>query len=163
MMWTCVAVPSLLRFVAPTMLLALLVTTVPSRAESCSTTAAQLNRRLSTRIGVQELTLALASLNDTANRRLPDRYVTKQQARRLGWHPGADLWRVPALMGKSIGGDNYQNREGRLPAGGRRWREADLDYRGGHRGAKRLLYADDGTRAVTVDHYRSFVPIADCE
>ena len=92
-----------------------------------------------------------------ATGRLPGCYLTKGAAEKRGWKPGADLWRV--APGAAIGGDRFGNREGRLPAGGR-YREADLDYAGGHRGAKRLVYAEslDGVRAlwVTVDHYASF-------
>ncbi|MBM3533471.1 MAG: ribonuclease [Alphaproteobacteria bacterium] len=87
--------------------------------------------------------------------RLPARYVTKDEAGRLGWRPGADLWKV--APGKSIGGDRFGNREGLLPsAAGRRFFEADLDYAGGSRGAKRLVWNSDGRQWVTVDHYRSF-------
>ena len=89
------------------------------------------------------------------DRRLPQRYVTKDQAERLGWRPGMDLWK--AAPGKSIGGDRFGNREGLLPsAAGRRFFEADLDYAGGSRGARRLVWSSDGHRWVTLDHYRSF-------
>lgn len=89
------------------------------------------------------------------DRRLPARFVTKDQAERLGWRPGSDLWGV--AQGRSIGGDRFGNREGRLPsAAGRRFFEADLDYAGGARGAKRLVWSSDGRLWVTVDHYRSF-------
>jgi ribonuclease T1 len=86
---------------------------------------------------------------------LPARFVTKDQAEHLGWRPGSDLWKV--APGKSIGGDRFGNREGLLPAAsGRRFFEADLDYAGGSRGAKRLVWSSDGRRWVTVDHYKSF-------
>jgi len=87
--------------------------------------------------------------------RLPERYLTKSQAAGLGWSPGVDLWRV--APGRSLGGDRFGNREGRLPsAPGRRFFEADLDFTGGKRGAKRLVWSSDGRKWVTVDHYRSF-------
>jgi guanyl-specific ribonuclease Sa len=73
-----------------------------------------------------------------------------------------DLWKVKNLKGKSIGGDRFGNRERQLPDGGRKWREADLDYKGGQRGAKRLLYSDDGLRMVTVDHYATFREVPAC-
>ena len=89
------------------------------------------------------------------DKRLPNRFVTKDAAERLGWRPGSDLWK--AAPGKSIGGDRFGNREGLLPAAsGRRFFEADLDYSGGPRGAKRLVWSTDGLKWVTVDHYRSF-------
>jgi ribonuclease T1 len=87
--------------------------------------------------------------------RLPDRYVTKNRAEQLGWRPGKDLCEF--AMGKSIGGDRFGNRERRLPeAKGRRWIEADLDYVCGRRGAKRLVFSNDGLIYVTVDHYERF-------
>ena len=35
-------------------------------------------------------------------------------------------------------------------------READLDYRGGRRNARRLVFGSDGSRWVTMDHYETF-------
>jgi hypothetical protein len=94
--------------------------------------------------------------------RLPPRYVTKQEAERLGWRPGQDLCRI--APGRVIGGDRFLNAEQRLPAKpGRSWREADLDPVCGRRGAKRLVYSDDGLQYVTIDHYRTFVPVPDEE
>jgi len=89
--------------------------------------------------------------------RLPDCYVTKRAARARGWRPGRSLW--PRLLGTAIGGDRFYNREGRLP-GGAFYIEADLDYAGGRRNARRLVF-DRRTRGawaiwVTLDHYRSF-------
>ena len=87
--------------------------------------------------------------------KLPPRYLTKAEAERRGWQPGQDLCR--SVPGGAIGGDRFGNREGRLPAKpGRRWTEADLDYACGKRGAKRLVFSDDGLRYVTVDHYATF-------
>ena len=133
-----------------------------SRAASCEDVVRDFNRRVSPRIDETELAVALRSLNNSRNRSLPDTFVTKREARSAGWRPGSDLWRVTGLKGKSIGGDRFGNREGRLPAGGRKWREADLDYKGGHRGGKRLLFADDGLRMVTVDHYKTFTEMPAC-
>jgi ribonuclease T1 len=87
--------------------------------------------------------------------RLPDRYVTKNEASRAGWRPGDDLCR--AAPGKAIGGDRFGNRERRLPiASGRTWYEADLDFACGKRGAKRLVWSSDGLIFVTTDHYQTF-------
>jgi ribonuclease T1 len=86
---------------------------------------------------------------------LPQRYVTKTEASRAGWRPGDDLCR--AAPGKAIGGDRFGNREGRLPyARGRVWYEADLDFNCGKRGAKRLVWSNDGLIYVTTDHYQTF-------
>jgi ribonuclease len=93
-----------------------------------------------------------------ADHHLPERYLTKRRAGQRGWRPGGDLCRV--APGGALGGDHFGNRDGRLPqAAGRRWFEADLDYGCGHRGAHRLLWSSDGLYYVTVDHYRTFVPV----
>jgi ribonuclease T1 len=147
----------------PSILLVLLafVSLLPAaRAESCKAVVHGLNRQFSPGIDEQELTTILETLNDTGNERLPSKFVTKKQAKEQGWTPGKDLWSMPALRGCSMGGDRFGNREGRLPRG--RWREADLDYRGGHRGSKRLIFSDDGRRFVTVDHYRTFTEVPPC-
>ena len=55
------------------------------------------------------------------------------------------------------GGDRFANREKRVPAErGVVLNEADLDYAGGKRGPKRLIYGSDGRRWVTIDHYETF-------
>ena len=105
----------------------------------------------------------MRTLNETRNKRLPAKFVTKKQAQKMGWRPGKNLWNSEALIGKSLGGDVFFNHEGRLPDGRRVWREADLDYKGGHRGPKRLIYSDDGLRSVTVDHYNTFKAVPPCE
>jgi ribonuclease T1 len=129
-------------------------------AASCLEAAQALNQRLRPKINAAELASMLETLNESRNASLPDKFVTKRQAQQNGWRPGRDLWNVPALRFKSIGGDRFGNREGRLPRGD--WREADLDYQGGHRGAKRLLFSRDGLRRVTVDHYQTFVEVSPC-
>lgn len=120
----------------------------PARAESLEAFARAVGLR-----DVRGFVEAVGSLD--RDRRLPDRYLTKDAAERLGWRPGSDLWKV--APGKSIGGDRFGNRERLLPsAPGRRFFEADLDYAGGSRGARRLVWSSDGLRWVTLDHYRSF-------
>lgn len=91
------------------------------------------------------------------HQRLPDYYLTKKQAREQGWDAGkGNLCSV--LPGKAIGGDRFSNREGQLPAANNRvWREADINYQCGHRGADRLLYSSDGLIYVTRDHYKNFI------
>ena len=131
-------------------------------AESCQSVVHALNERLSPGIDEEELVSVLESLAASGNRRLPPNFVTKEQAQKRGWHAGQDLWAVPGLRGNSIGGDRFRNRERKLPDGGRRWREADLGYKGGKRGAKRLVYSEDGRRMVTVDHYRTFTEVPAC-
>src|SRR5690348_2552841 len=90
---------------------------------------------------------------------LPSCYLTKRAAENDGWRPGDDLWSVAA--GDAIGGDRYTDREHRLPAQWRgRYIEADLDYAGGHRGARRLIFVRGMSESwlifVSLDHYRHF-------
>jgi hypothetical protein len=93
-----------------------------------------------------------------ATGRLPARFVAKAEAEKLGWKPGQDLCK--AAPGRTIGGDRFLNRERQLPEKqGRQYREADLDYACGARGAKRLVFSNDGLKFVTVDHYRSFLAV----
>jgi len=132
-------------------------------AQSCEEVVRQLNRNLPHKIDEKELVTVLRSLNDSGSARLPDQFVTKRQAKKLGWQPGKDLWAYENLRGKSIGGDVFRNREGQLPDGGKSWHEADLDYKGGHRGGKRILFSNDGLREVTVDHYRTFTEVPACQ
>ena len=84
--------------------------------------------------------------------RLPVNFMTKKEAQALGWN-GGDLWRY--ADGMSIGGDRFGNNEGLLPED-KSYRECDIDYKGGKRGAKRIVYSDDGYIYYTEDHYSSF-------
>lgn len=87
---------------------------------------------------------------------LPPNYLTKKEASALGWvAKEGNLWEVTDQM--SIGGDKFGNREGLLPKKeGRQYYECDIDYEGGHRNAKRIVYSDDGLIYYTEDHYASF-------
>jgi len=87
--------------------------------------------------------------------RLPDNFITKSQARALGWTGGSLESYAP---GCCIGGDTFGNREGLLPdAPGRTWKECDIDTLGkGSRGAKRIVFSNDGLIYYTDDHYQSF-------
>ena len=60
--------------------------------------------------------------------------------------------------GKAIGGDTFQNREGLLPKkSGRTYKECDIDTLGkSSRGAKRIVFSNDGLVYYTDDHYKSF-------
>ena len=59
--------------------------------------------------------------------------------------------------GKSIGGDRFGNYEGLLPDGN--YRECDVNYEGGYRGAERLIYDQNGSVYYTNDHYESFTQL----
>lgn len=88
--------------------------------------------------------------------KLPSNYITKKEAENLGWESSkGNLWDV--ADGKSIGGDKFGNREGLLPKkSGRQYYECDIDYNGGYRGAKRIIYSNDGLIYYTEDHYKTF-------
>lgn len=90
---------------------------------------------------------------------LPHNYITKTAAYDLGWEPDeGNLDEV--APGKSIGGDRFFNREKQLPENTHRlYFEADIDYEGGFRNAKRLVYSNDGFIYYTMDHYDSFIEI----
>ncbi len=89
------------------------------------------------------------------NGRLPDYYITKADARKLGWVASrGNLCDV--LPGRAIGGDVFGNREKKLPAkNGRKWFEGDLNYHCGRRNADRILFSNDGLVYVTNDHYKT--------
>lgn len=94
-----------------------------------------------------------------AHNKLPDNFITKNEAQKLGWDPqNGNLNKV--APGKSIGGDVFQNREKKLPnKSGRVWYEADINYKSGHRGKDRILFSNDGLIYKTEDHYETFQPI----
>ena len=86
---------------------------------------------------------------------LPDNYLTKQEARDLGWTGGSV---EPYAPGCAIGGDRFGNREGLLPSEkGRTYYECDIGTVGeSSRGAKRIIFSSDGLIYYTEDHYGSF-------
>ena len=89
---------------------------------------------------------------------LPDNYITKSEADRCGWKTKGDLDEV--APGCSIGGDHFGNYENQLPVKkGRKYTECDIDYVSGSRGAKRLIFSNDGLMYYTSDHYSSFTPV----
>ena len=87
---------------------------------------------------------------------LPDNFITKKEAKALGWDSAqGNLGEV--APGKSIGGDYFGNYEGLLPeADGREYHECDIDSTGGYRGAKRIVFSNDGLIYYTEDHYETF-------
>lgn len=88
------------------------------------------------------------------NHRLPDYYITKNEARSLGWNPARENL-CEVLPGKAIGGDRFGNREGNLPKG-KKYFEADVNYHCGGRNADRIVFTPDGDVYLTKDHYKSF-------
>lgn len=87
---------------------------------------------------------------------LPSNFITKKEAKKLGWVSSeGNLGEV--APGMSIGGDYFGNYEGNLPeAKGRDYYECDIDSDGGYRGAKRIVFSDDGLIYYTEDHYETF-------
>ena len=88
--------------------------------------------------------------------KVPSNYVTKTKARKAGWvQEEGNLDEV--LPGKSIGGGGFYNDDHMMPdAPGREWFECDIDYQGGFRNAKRIVYSNDGLIYYTNDHYKTF-------
>ena len=86
---------------------------------------------------------------------LPDNFLTKKEAEKLGW-PGGSL--EPYAPGMCVGGSRFGNYEGLLPeAEGRTYTECDIDTLGAEkRGAKRIVFSNDGLIYYTEDHYKSF-------
>lgn len=87
---------------------------------------------------------------------LPQNFITKKDARALGWNGGGlDDY----ADGKCIGGDRFGNYEGLLPdTPGREYHECDIDtLHAVSRGAKRIVYSNDGLIYYTEDHYESFI------
>ncbi len=100
------------------------------------------------------------NVTNTVNQtgRLPSCYLTKRQAEDRGWSRGRDLWN--SSPGHSIGGNRFGNYEGRLPKNVGQFVEADIDFDGDRRGAKRLVFVKNSKNRwlqwLTVDHYDSF-------
>lgn len=90
--------------------------------------------------------------------KLPSNFITKKEAQALGWQGGG---LEPYLKNGCIGGDYFGNYEGQLPkAEGRDYYECDIDtLKSDVRGAKRIVYSNDGLIFYTEDHYESFVQL----
>lgn len=86
---------------------------------------------------------------------LPSNFMRKRDAQALGWEGGS---LEPYAPGMCIGGDRFGNYEGLLPeAEGRTYTECDIDTLGAERrGAKRIVFSNDGLIYYTDDHYESF-------
>jgi len=85
---------------------------------------------------------------------LPSNYMTKSEAKKLGWENGSLEKYAP---GMAIGGDRFGNYEGILPED-QKYQECDIDTLGANsRGAKRIVFASDISAIYyTEDHYESF-------
>ncbi len=85
--------------------------------------------------------------------KLPSNYITKKEAKKLGWSGGSVEDYAPGMC---IGGDYFGNYERLLPED-QDYHECDIGTLGkSSRGAKRIIYSDEGYIYYTEDHYESF-------
>ncbi len=85
---------------------------------------------------------------------LPQNFITKNEARDLGWSGGG---LEPYAPGCCIGGDRFGNYEGILPKG--TYHECDIDTLGASsRGSKRIVWSDTAIY-YTDDHYNTFTKL----
>ena len=96
------------------------------------------------------------------NDRLPIYYVTKSEGIKLYEQKTGKKfvkWNFNphTTLGVMIGGDYFDNREGKLPTA--YYYEADVDYFGDNRGTNRLVYSSGCNIYYTTDHYKTFVKI----
>ena len=91
---------------------------------------------------------------------LPGNYLTRDEAKDLGWSSKKDnLGQV--APGYAIGGDSFGNREGLLPGKkGRVWWECDVNGVDGKRSDERLVFSNDGLIYYTPDAHKSFEPLS---
>ncbi len=91
-----------------------------------------------------------------AHGELPDNFITKAEAKALGWDSSYN-YVSDVAPGKSIGGDYFGNYEQLLPVKkGRKYYECDCWYVSGRRNAYRIIYSNDGLVFYTEDHYQTF-------
>ena len=95
------------------------------------------------------------------NDRLPSYYVTKSEGKKLYEQKTGKTfvkWNFNphTTLGVMIGGDYFDNREGKLPTA---YYEADVDYFGNNRGTNRLVYSSGCNIYYTTDHYKTFSKI----
>ena len=89
--------------------------------------------------------------------KLPSNFITKDQAKSLGWSGNGNDPVDKYAPGKAIGGDYFGNYEGLLPKKkGRSYTECDIDTKGTVRGVKRIIFSNDGLIYYTEDHYEHF-------
>lgn len=90
---------------------------------------------------------------------LPANYITKDEARELGWSSKKDNL-AEVAPGFTIGGDEFGNREKLLPdAPLRTWYECDVNREDGKRGKERIVFSSDGLIYYTDDGFKSFTQL----
>ncbi len=91
--------------------------------------------------------------------KLPDYYITREEAKALGWRKKKGNF-AQAAPGYMLFGGEYRNKDNILPRkAGRIWYETDLNYTDGYRTNDRLMFSNDGLIFVTYDHYHTFAEI----
>lgn len=91
--------------------------------------------------------------------KLPKNFISKKEAEEQGFRFGEGDF-GEAFPGMSVGGSRFGNYDGQLPEkAGRRYYECDIDYTGGRRNTKRLVYSNDGLIFYTEDHYKTFTQL----
>ena len=89
--------------------------------------------------------------------KLPDKYITKEEAEKKGW--SRILGNLDKVAPEKVIDSNvYYNDDDKLQSG-RTWYEADINYTGGYRNGSRILYSDDGLVFVTFNNYYTFYEI----
>lgn len=93
------------------------------------------------------------------NYTLPDYYISRTDAKMLGWRKKKHNFHIVA-PNKMLYGEDYYNDDNKLPMiNGRQWYEADINYSAGKRNGERILFSNDGLIFVTYDHYETFIEI----
>lgn len=86
---------------------------------------------------------------------LPSNFITKDEAKKMGWSGSGGDKLDKYCPGMCIGGDYFGNYEGVLPKG--KYKECDIDTLGQKsRGVKRIVFSSDWYIYYTDDHYETF-------
>ena len=92
-------------------------------------------------------------------KKLPDYYITYEQALELGYIPNEGNLDI-VTPDRVLTRGQFDNRNGHLPEKPDRiWYEADINYEGGYRNNERIVYSNDGLLFVTLDHYKTYIEI----
>ncbi len=93
--------------------------------------------------------------------KLPERYITKLEAKALGYTRSQNNLHKVAPT-RVFGGTIFSNRDKVMPeAPGRIWYEADINSTSQKRGLERIVYSNDGLVFYTPDHYRTFCEVVE--
>lgn len=130
-------------------------TTEVTTTEATTTTEQQTEVEITLDVDGSYTTMEDVALYIHIYNELPSNFMTKNEARALGWEGGS---LEPYAPGMCIGGDYFGNYEGILPeVNGREYHECDINTLGARsRGAERIIYSNDGLIYYTGDHYESF-------